>query len=162
MGDCIHRMNLRGPWFYEWIDGPEPADAFPERCADRDSPQMSTSRVRMPAGWLDAFGAVTGTVRLRRRFGCPTGLEPDERVQVTVDGFTGQGDLAVNGEKLGTLHDAGTPQSFDVTDRLQRSNTLEITLRHDPGVRDPAGADVPVVSCGIEIHAVGSTKSLPS
>jgi hypothetical protein len=149
MPECVHRMNLKGPWFYEWLDGPEPASAFLDRCADRDSPQMSTSRVRMPASWFDAFGAVAGTVLLKRRFGRPSNLESHERVHVTLDCVIGGADVDVNGAPVATLLPAEKSQSVDVTDRLEASNELSIRLTFDG--RGAANTDHPLASVAIEI-----------
>jgi hypothetical protein len=149
MPECVHRMNLKGPWFYEWLDGPEPAAAFLDRCADRESPQMSTSRVRMPASWLDAFGAVAGTVLLRRRFGRPSNLEARERVHITLDRVVGAADVAVNGELVASVTPSEEPQSLDVTDQLEVSNELSIRLTYDG--REAADSDPPLASVAIEI-----------
>jgi hypothetical protein len=143
-------MNLKGPWFYEWLEGPEPADAFLARCADRDSPQMSTSRVRMPASWLDAFGPVTGTVMLRRRFGQPSNLEPHERVHVALDEAVGDVEISVNGEAVASIAGSIEPLTFDVTDRLNASNELALKLRYDG--RQPEHEERLLVSVAIEIH----------
>ena len=149
MPECVHRMNLKGPWFYEWIDGPEPAAAFLDRCADRASPQMSTSRVRMPASWLDAFGAVAGTVLLRRRFGRPSNLETHERVHVTLDCVAGDADVAVNGETVASAVASGESQSFDVTECLKASNELSIKLTFDGRTAGDSGQSL--ASVAIEI-----------
>ena len=149
MPECVHRMNLKGPWFYEWLVGPEPASAFLDRCADRESPQMSTSRVRMPASWFDAFGAVAGTVLLRRRFGRPSNLEAQERVHVTLDCVVGGAEVAVNGAHLASFSPSEKPQSVDVTDRLEASNELSIRLTADG--REAANTDKPLASVAIEI-----------
>lgn len=149
MPECVHRMNLKGPWFYEWMHGPEPAAAFLDRCADRDSPQMSTSRVRMPATWQDAFGAVAGTVLLRRRFGRPSNLEAHERIHVTLDCLAGDAEVAVNGATVASAIASAEPQSFDVTDRLKTSNELSIKLTFDGRTTEDGGQ--PLTSVAIEI-----------
>ena len=149
MPECVHRMNLKGPWFFEWLDGPEPAAAFLDRCADRESPQMSTSRVRMPASWPDAFGAVAGTVLLRRRFGRPSNLDAHERVHVTLDGVIGKAEVAVNGCLVDSLSPSEKPQSVDVTDRLDASNELSIRLTFDG--REATDSAQPLASVAIEI-----------
>jgi len=143
-------MNLNGPWFYEWLDGPEPATAFLDRCADRESPQMSTSRVRMPASWLDAFGSVAGTVLLRRRFGRPSNLDAHERVHITLDRVVGDAEIVVNGEEVAAVAASDETQSFDVTDRLQASNELSIRLTFDG--RRAADNGQSLASVAIEIH----------
>ncbi len=150
MSECVHRMNLKGPWFYEWLNGPEPAVTFLDRCADRESPQMSTSRVRMPANWLDAFGAVAGTVLLRRRFGRPSNLEDHERVHVTLENVVGDAEVIVNGDAVASVAASGKPQSFDVTNRLTASNELAIRLTFDGRTADGNGQ--PLASVAIEIH----------
>ncbi len=143
-------MNLKGPWYYDWLDGPEPADVFLARCADRDSPQMSTSRVRMPATWQDAFGAVAGTVLLRRRFGRPSNLESNERVHVALDELVVEAEVSVNGESVASVMRGAEPRTFDVTERLNASNELALKLSYDG--RQTAGEERLLASVAIEIH----------
>jgi hypothetical protein len=150
MAECVHRMNLKGPWFYEWLDGPEPAAAFLDRCADRDSPQMSTSRLRMPTSWFAAFGAVSGTVLLRRRFGRPSNLEAHERVHVTLDSVIGHAKIAVNGVPVAVIDASTGRQSFDVTDKLTASNELSIRLTFDG--RETGDDRRLLATVAIEIH----------
>ncbi len=149
MPECVHRMNLKGPWFYEWLEGPEPATVFLDRCADRESPQMSTSRVRMPASWFDAFGAVAGTVLLRRRFGRPSNLEPHERIHIALDCVAGEADVAVNGETVASAVASGESQSFDVTERLKPSNELSIKLTFDGRTAEDSGESLASVAIAI-------------
>ena len=130
----LHRMNLKGPWDYEWLDGPHAAsdsnvDLPP--AANNDF-LLAHSRVRMPSSIEDAWGAVSGRVRFQRRFQKPTNLEPHERVHIAFDGFGGTATVTLNGEPLAELNDVDSTQTFDTTDRLGQSNILAVELTWNP------------------------------
>ncbi len=104
----VHRINLKGPWEYEWVDGVvegEPEFGF-----------AKTGRVKMPTDWLLVFGTATGTVRFRRRFHRPTNLAADERVWIAFAAVGGVGTVAVNGATIGSVVCSPEPQRFDATD----------------------------------------------
>ncbi|MBW3539320.1 MAG: hypothetical protein KY476_03550 [Planctomycetes bacterium] len=132
-----HRIQLRGPWDYEWIGG------------ERDPAQPTSGRVKLPASWHELFGPVTGTVRFTRWFHCPTNLSADERVFVVLEGVGGRAVAAINDQPLGELANAAAAGEFDVTDRLAPRNRLCIvlTLASDA----PADTD-PWASVALEIR----------
>jgi hypothetical protein len=127
-------MNLKGPWDYEWLDGPHAlADSVADPPPAEDNEfLLAHSRVRMPSSIEDAWGAVSGRVRFQRRFQKPTNLEPHERVHIAFDGLGGTAALTLNGESLTRLCDVESTQTFDVTDQLGQSNTLAVELTWGP------------------------------
>lgn len=114
-----HRIQLRGPWQFEWLD-----------CAGSSEPFGTAGRIKLPDDWTDFLEGASGQLRLRRRFGRPAHLDPQERVLVFVEEFWGAGELRINRQSL--THIEGTANSRaecireDITSILQPSNHLEI------------------------------------
>ena len=101
-----HRIRLRGPWNYQVMpDGP-------------------TGRVVMPASW----GSFRGTMTLRRPFGYPGQIDEDERVWLTLAGYSHRGQITLNGVLLASEQAGDQPLEFDVTGLLRTRNLLEIEL----------------------------------
>ncbi len=73
--------------------------------------------IRLRAAWETADGVAT------RRFNKPTGLVETSRVYLAWDGPSPSAEL--NGEPI-DKHDYCGPARFDVTDRLQPSNVLQL------------------------------------
>ena len=126
----LHRMNLKGPWDYEWLDGPHPiGDSVSDsEAASGNEFLLAHSRVRMPSSIQDAWGEMTGRVRFQRRFQKPTNLEEHERVHIAFDGLGGQAAVSLNDEPLIELTDLTEPRTIDVTDRIGQSNVISVEL----------------------------------
>ena len=131
----IHRMNLKGPWEYVWLDGPHKDTAAADTAAADAVEEpfdseflLAHERVRMPASIQDAWGQVSGRIRFQRRFQAPTNLETHERVHVAFDGLGGQARIELNGADLVTLSDPDVSRSFDITDRIGATNVLAVEL----------------------------------
>lgn len=146
----IHRMHLKGPWQYEWLDGPYGSGQVPEDDATLDSPLLTDFRVRMPCSVLEAFGNVSGRILFRRRFQKPTNLDETEQVHIAFDGIGGRADIAVNGQALGSLTNNPKTVSFDMTKLLETSNelTVELTITENKD-QSTGGLFKPVA---VEIH----------
>ena len=149
---AVHRIHLKGPWDYEWLDGPYPAEHADKAPSEEDdSVLLPNSRVRLPSSVQQAFGAVTGTLQLSRRFHKPTNLDEDERVRLVFDGIRGTVVACINGQELGRLENPPDPVSFDITGQLQLSNLLRVELRiGESDLASPTGLTGPVA---LEIHA---------
>ena len=134
-----HRIQLNGPWTYEWIG--------------REEIRAEPLRIKLPAAWLDLFGPVAGNVRFRRSFGKPTNLESNEQVFLCFDGIGGTGTVRLNNRELGTLDGNQTTARYDVTGLLESRNTLlvELCFAPDESPAEPGGLWRPVA---IEIQAV--------
>ncbi len=116
-----HRIRLLGPWEYEFCD---------VTGTTRSSERSGT--MTMPADWYSLFGDSAGTVTLRRKFHCPTNLEPHERVFVVMAGLDGKGTAWLNENSLGAFTSSGGGTEFDVTSHLKPFNTLAIHLSFSP------------------------------
>lgn len=119
----VHRINLRGPWDYEWLT---PAD---------DSLPGTFSKagtVSMPQDWQTLFGGASGHARFQRKFHRPTNLEPHERVFIVMTASRGSGTIRLNETLIGEFEADGTELSFEVTNALDRFNVLTIELVYSP------------------------------
>lgn len=145
-------MHLKGPWFYEWLNGPGSSESPAAPDTIEDSPLLSDSRVRMPASWQSAFGNTSGRIRFTRRFQRPTNLDDNERVHIAFDGIGGQAVIAVNGLELGNLADTSETVSFDITSQLKPSNELTVELTFAGGSSSASGGLFAPVA--VEIHRV--------
>ncbi len=119
----IHRINLRGPWEFEWL---EPATG--------DAP--AHGRVKLPSDWRDDFGDRAGRVRFRRHFHEPTGIEPEDSVWLHFTGVGGEFTVSLDGRPLAS--EDGTPR-FEITDALQPTSVVVVEI-----VCDPSGTDEPL------------------
>jgi hypothetical protein len=71
----------------------------------------------------------SGVVRCRRRFGCPTCLDPHEAVFLVVDRCLLNGSVSLNREPLGQVNRKHADAAeFDITQRLQDRNELVLEL----------------------------------
>ncbi len=102
-------------------------------------------RVHMPAAVSSIVPrGFDGILRSRRRFGCPTCLDPHEAVFLVIDGCRLSGSVSLNGEPLGQIeHGRATAAEFDITHRLKDRNELVLELAVAAGqtggeTRDPA------------------------
>lgn len=113
---------------------------------------MSVHRIRLRHPW--SCESQAEGVLWRRRFNRPTGLGPNDRVFVVLEGG-GQGVLGLNEESLGRLGGCDEPQAFEVTDRLRPSNELALLLETAarPSETSPS---VPPGEIRLEIRELGS------
>lgn len=135
-----HWIRLRGPWDVAWVN--EAGD------------EQNAQRVKMPASWQSLFGERTGTAIFRRRFQRPTGLDPEERVCVTLRSVGADIRCVINQLAVDALPaplgDAScwpgdNCLSFDVTEQLETSNLLQLTLETKELSSTPAGLHEPVL-----------------
>jgi len=137
-----HRMNLKGPWKYEWL-------SFAQECDDET---VRSGTAKMPRTWQSLFGSVSGRVRFSRVFHRPTNLDANECVFIVFDGVGGCATISVNGATLGSITPPSEKAAFDMTPLLQPTNRLvvevEFKVSHDN--EQPGGLWAPV---GIEIRA---------
>jgi hypothetical protein len=130
----VHRINIKGPWEFEWI---EPPDGGP------------AGRAKMPADWASLFGERAGAVRWTRRFHEPTGLEPGDRVWLAFAGIGGTARITLDDEPLGLVTDAENVR-FEITDRLDLTNTLRVEITFDPANASGPGGLYGVLALEIE------------
>lgn len=137
----IHRINLKGPWGFEWLTDEKSTQALPA-----NGLSATTGKLQMPMSWQTAFGSQTGTVQLTRRFHTPTNLASSEQVHLVFDGVVGCGDVLLNGALLGQLSTSSVVNSFDITALLQPANLLAVNWTCDANCdfSQPAGLYAPV------------------
>ena len=92
-------------------------------------------RIRLRRPWACWPGA-EGTA-WRRRFGCPTGVGPGQRVHLCFAGFSAAIAVSLNGRRLGRLPPDALPGGFDVTGALASRNEIEVEILA------PAASDLP-------------------
>lgn len=126
----IHRIQLRGPWRYEWL-GTAPVTS-------------SQGTVKFPATWNEVFGSVAGSALFRRTFHRPTNLEPSDRVFLVIPGLRGTLRVRLNDVPL-EASPAPAGQEFELTRDLLPVNQLAVEIDFDPGTTaDPGGLYAPV------------------
>jgi hypothetical protein len=124
----MHVIRLRGPWEYSPL----------ESCDSRIS-LPAAGKVTMPCDWGDTLGRdFRGRVCYLRRFGRPTLDTPGERVWLVLLEIRGGAVVSLNGERLGEIA-SGQPGRFEVTDRLDERNVLEVIVEQPPDAREPGG-----------------------
>jgi hypothetical protein len=100
-----HTIRLRGPWVCE-ING-------------------QPTRIQIPVKTRVVVGDdFSGRLLCRRRFGCPTCLDPHERVWLVIEQPARTGEAALNGQPLGAFRREGDPTEFDITGRIRERNLL--------------------------------------
>ena len=126
----MHTIRLRGPWSVEPLQRfvLQPDGSYSETEHDLPSPM---GRVTMPADWSALFGAeFLGRVRYRRTFNKPTGLESGERVVLVIEPARSEACVMWKGDVLGSVYSGEPAGRFDITDRLEDHNAVEICVDH--------------------------------
>ena len=126
----MHIIRLRGPWQLE-------PQARYERRGGRWTPSAESlpagARMTMPADWSAVLGSdFIGCVRYHRVFQTPTGLDSGERVFLVVEPPRSRGVVSLSDLRLGDVCWGGPPGRFDITERLDDHNRLEIIVEHPP------------------------------
>lgn len=97
---------------------------------------MKSHRIRLRKPWKSERRAEGHC--FCRRFGRPTGLNPQTRVWMVLEAFQAAGSVALNGQQLGRLSGGADLCRFDVTERLETRNELVITLETTPSPGETA------------------------
>ncbi len=131
----MHTIRLRGPWQYEVLSRSDGAKA-----------PSAAGKQKMPADWSETLGGdFYGTVRYRRTFHSPTGLEEGQPVWLVVEGVRSRGHVTLNSQTLAhTCHrsavaDAQAGGRFSIEHLLSRNNELIIDVEHLPGDEGTGG-----------------------
>ncbi len=115
-----HAIRLRGPW-------------------ECQSEAAEFRRVPMPASLREAAGEDRrGRLVCRRRFGCPTCLDPHERVWMVVDRPAFSGEARLNGELLGQIRGRSNTVEFEMTGRLAERNQFELAFELGAATVNPS------------------------
>jgi hypothetical protein len=129
LSTVMHTIRLRGPWQLEPVwryvlqaDGTYRTDR-------EDLPEAT--RVTMPADWSAVYGAdFLGRVRYHRVFQKPTGLDSGERVWLVVEPAQSEACVTLKGRLVGFVYPGEPTGRFDITDRLEDHNQLDIVVDH--------------------------------
>jgi hypothetical protein len=85
----------------------------------------------MPADWSGLLGAdFLGRVCYRRTFQKPTGLGSGERVWLVVEAARSEARILWKGDLVGFVNPGETAGRFDITDRLEDQNAVEVIVDH--------------------------------
>lgn len=115
----MHTIRLRGPWEYE-----------PLECMD-DRPLPPSGKVKLPCDWHELLGDFRGTIRFRRAFHTPTGLNLGEQVWLIIDAFYEESSVKLNDKPLGEFSTADCPARYNITALLtDDANLLEVRVTH--------------------------------
>ena len=118
----VHRIRLKGPWDAAFVDSATGVTG-------------EWRRFQVPVAWRDLWGERAGTVRLRRRFHRPSGLEPGDRVMIRIpDGAGVAGEFSINSHTVSA--DSEEHGLYDVSPYLIAFNEIQFTFTSDPE-RDP-------------------------
>jgi len=144
-----HIIRLRGPWQVE------PVARFVLQADGTYLPDENNlpaaARVTMPADWSATCGPdFFGRVRYRRVFHRPTGLDAGERVFLVIEPARSSARVALQGMHLGFVEPGSLAGRFEITDRLEDDNQLEVFVDHpslddmkrtvgDPALLPPGG-----------------------
>lgn len=123
-----HRIRLRGPWDFRVI-ARTVLVAAGESVLDTGMLPPAGKMV-MPADWGATLGAdFFGKVEYARAFHRPTGLAPEQRVELVIDDVDAWAVVSLNEVELGRASDATPrPLRFDVTHGLQPRNQLTVLV----------------------------------
>jgi hypothetical protein len=117
----MHIIRLRGPWQYEVIEQIAPAAPL----------AALAGKQQQPADWGEILGAdFRGTVRYRRVFHEPTGLEAGQGVWLVVTAVRSHAKVELDGQRLGESC-GDEPAEFPIAGRLRPTCELVITVTHD-------------------------------
>ena len=93
----------------------------------------------MPCDWSATLGSdFRGRVCYLRRFGRPGFPEPYEQMWIVFGGVRSRAIVSLNGQLLGEISDTD-PGNFEVTDRLDFRNVLEVIVEQPADTAEPGG-----------------------
>ena len=95
--------------------------------------ELARQRVKLPATWDAVPSNYHGALRLARRFGCPSGLEPRNRVFLVIDACHPLSGVSLRGVPLGPSPAAPGVVRYDITALLHQNNQLEVELERTLG-----------------------------
>jgi hypothetical protein len=115
-----------------------PSDRSAASSADAVTrPVPAAGLLTMPSDWSPIAGPdFRGRVQFTRRFGCPTGILDDDRVDLVVDAVDYRAAIELNGRPLGETRWGAGPWRVAITTWLQPANELRITVELPAGELD--------------------------
>ena len=145
----MHSIRLRGPWQYTPI-------ATTRWTEDGQSEETGTSvpepgKMKIPCDWSDSLGSnFRGKVLFQRHFHQPTGLADGDVVRIRIEQINALADVFLNHEAIGSTSAKLGSVTFDIEDKLEPRNLLEIVVDF-PALDDQSHAlsTIPELSGGI-------------
>ncbi|WP_442485225.1 glycosyl hydrolase 2 galactose-binding domain-containing protein [Aeoliella sp. SH292] len=123
----MHFIRLRGPWRLEVL----------EQLAG--APTVREGKQQMPADWSGLLGDdFRGTVRYRRVFHEPTGLEPGQQVWLSIEGLATSATISLNGTPL-PPHAGHEEWRHEIRELLLPNSELIIDVTHPATAEGPGG-----------------------
>ena len=123
----MHSIRLRGPWQYTPI-------ATTRWTADGQSQETGTTvpepgKMKIPCDWSDTLGAnFHGKVLFQRYFHQPAGLADGDVVRLSIEQVNALADVFLNHEAIGCVAAKSGSVAFDIEDKLEPRNLLEIIV----------------------------------
>ena len=119
-GQPVHKIRLHGPW---QGCAETKAGGAGERANQTEPNSFSFT---WPGQWDDLLKpALSGSVKIERRFNRPTGLESDQSILLVIKEFDFDGEATLNDDPLGQLH-RGEAVKFNIAHLLGSHNRLSI------------------------------------
>ena len=128
----MHFIRLRGPWRLEVLEQLAGASTVRE------------GKQQMPADWSALLGDdFRGTVRYRRVFHEPTGLEPGQQVWLSIEGLATSATISLNGTPLPPHAEVAGGQNnewrHEIRELLLPNSELIIDVNHPATAAGPGG-----------------------
>ncbi len=117
---ATHVIRLRGPWECEIV----------AELADPPARELLNEKIELGSDFRRL-------VRFRRRFGLPTGLEPDDQIDLVIERVDASGHVRLNQALLGEIVAGEKAARFSLRGRLQPRNLLLIEFVSPGGSEEP-------------------------
>lgn len=123
----MHTIRLRGPWQFTPLATTYWSDSAESQETGIEVPPPGTMKI--PNDWSDTLGdSFHGKVLFQRYFHKPTGLEQGDLVQITLTEVNALATVFLNHEAIGTGDVSQGKSTFEVTDKLELRNLLEVII----------------------------------
>ena len=133
----MHSIRLRGPWQYTPLATTRWTRACQSEETGTEVPCPGTMNI--PCDWSNALGQdFQGKVLFQRHFHKPTGLQDEDNVRIRIEQVNALADVFLNHEAIGTVKAEDGSTFFDIEDKLEHRNLLEIIVDF-PLVDDQSG-----------------------
>ena len=152
-GSSPHIIRLHGAWQYEPLAftrwGPAGGESV-----DLPGDLPPTGTVKIPADWAATLGPTfRGRVLYKRRFGRPSNLAQNERIDLVLHKINGLATITLNGNQLGETKIGESACRFELTTLLLPRNELHIEVNLPQDSRDITAGGI-VGKVYLEIYEV--------
>jgi hypothetical protein len=108
------------------------------------SGQLHPHVIRLREPWDREMGS--GFLRLRRRFGLPTGLQPADEVDLVIGEVKAESRVSLNDVLLGELPPGHTTR-FGIREKLLQRNVLQIDVVLQSGQNSDSNPELSIADC---------------